>query len=63
MSATLKEVPSPCVNVCQMDPHTGLCRGCTRTIEEIGGWMDFSATEKLAVLEKIEARRRTGVTT
>jgi predicted Fe-S protein YdhL (DUF1289 family) len=46
-----------------MDPGTGLCRGCARTIEEIGGWMDFSATEKLAVLEKIEARRSTGVTT
>ncbi|HEX7791146.1 MAG TPA: DUF1289 domain-containing protein [Afipia sp.] len=56
-------MPSPCVNVCQMDPVSGLCRGCMRTIEEIGGWMDFSNPEKLAVLEKIEARRETGVTT
>ena len=63
MSTTPREVPSPCVNVCQMDPVSGLCRGCMRTIEEIGGWMDFSNPEKLAVLEKIEARRRTGVTT
>jgi predicted Fe-S protein YdhL (DUF1289 family) len=46
-----------------MDPVSGLCRGCMRTIEEIGGWMDFSNPEKLAVLEAIEARRRTGVTT
>ncbi len=63
MSATFKDVPSPCVNVCQMDPNSGLCRGCMRTIEEIGGWMDFSNPEKVAVLEKIEARRGTGVTT
>lgn len=63
MSTTPREVPSPCVNVCQMDPVSGLCRGCARTIEEIGGWMDFSNPEKLAVLEKIEARRSTGVTT
>ncbi len=63
MSTTSRDVPSPCVNVCQMDPVSGLCRGCMRTIEEIGGWMDFSNPEKLAVLEKIEARRGTGVTT
>ena len=34
-----------------MDPVSGLCRGCMRTIEEIGGWMDFSNPEKLAVLK------------
>jgi predicted Fe-S protein YdhL (DUF1289 family) len=55
-----KEIPSPCVNVCQMNPYNGLCRGCLRTIEEIAGWLDLSANEKLAVLQKIEERRRTG---
>jgi len=41
-----------------MDPQTGLCRGCLRTIEEIAGWMDYSASEKHAVLERLDERRR-----
>jgi uncharacterized protein len=43
-----------------MNPFTGLCRGCMRTLDEIAGWLDFSAAEKLAVLESLEERRRTG---
>ncbi|MDH5338586.1 MAG: DUF1289 domain-containing protein, partial [Rubrivivax sp.] len=31
-------VPSPCINVCQMDEATGWCRGCLRTIDEIALW-------------------------
>jgi predicted Fe-S protein YdhL (DUF1289 family) len=31
-----------------------------RTIDEIAGWLDFSAAEKLAVLDSLEERRRTG---
>jgi predicted Fe-S protein YdhL (DUF1289 family) len=45
------------MNVCQMDPQTGFCLGCLRTIDEIAGWMDFSETEKLEVLERLDERR------
>ena len=31
-------LPSPCVSVCSMDPDSGLCRGCFRTLEEIADW-------------------------
>jgi predicted Fe-S protein YdhL (DUF1289 family) len=31
-----------------------------RTLDEIAGWLDFSAAEKLAVLDRLEERRRTG---
>lgn len=58
MNSRGTEIPSPCVNVCQMDPKTGLCLGCLRTIEEIGRWLDYSAAEKLAVLERLDERRR-----
>jgi uncharacterized protein len=43
-----------------MNPFSGLCRGCLRTLDEIAGWLDFSASEKQAVLARIEERRRTG---
>lgn len=58
MSHGFSDVPSPCVNVCQMDPASGLCRGCLRTLDEIAGWLDFSVTEKRLVLDKLDQRRR-----
>jgi predicted Fe-S protein YdhL (DUF1289 family) len=57
LSGKLDEVPSPCVNVCQMDAQTGLCRGCLRTLDEIAGWMDYTVSEKLEVLGRLDERR------
>lgn len=31
-------LPSPCVSVCVMDPDSGVCRGCYRTLDEIADW-------------------------
>jgi uncharacterized protein len=49
-------VPSPCVNVCQMDPGSGLCLGCRRTLQEIADWLEMAPEEKLAVLERAAQR-------
>lgn len=57
MNSPAEQIPSPCTNVCQMDPDTGYCRGCLRTIDEIAGWLDYSNEEKLAVLERLDERR------
>ncbi|MGH7060390.1 MAG: DUF1289 domain-containing protein [Stellaceae bacterium] len=48
---------SPCLGICLMDPATRMCRGCLRTIAEIAGWYDASATEKQAILARLAARR------
>jgi len=50
-------VASPCTSVCIIDPVTGLCGGCFRTLQEISGWIDFSATEKGKVIAALDARR------
>lgn len=55
---TEPEVASPCVNVCQMDPDSGYCRGCLRTIEEITDWLDMSNDEKRAVIAQLEQRKK-----
>jgi predicted Fe-S protein YdhL (DUF1289 family) len=34
-----------------------LCGGCFRTLEEISGWIDFSAAEKRTVIAALDARR------
>jgi predicted Fe-S protein YdhL (DUF1289 family) len=51
------EVDSPCVNVCRMDPVSGYCEGCRRSLEEIACWSAYSAAEKRAVLAQLPARR------
>ena len=57
MNSDRDDIRSPCVDVCQMNPFTGLCRGCYRTLYEIAGWPDFSAPEKLEVLKRLDERR------
>jgi predicted Fe-S protein YdhL (DUF1289 family) len=49
-------VPSPCINLCQMDSTTGLCRGCLRTIDEIVAWSKASDEDKRAVWAEIRRR-------
>lgn len=50
-------VRSPCVRECFLDPATQLCRGCSRTIEEITQWNLISDTERQKILESVRARR------
>jgi predicted Fe-S protein YdhL (DUF1289 family) len=50
-------VPSPCISVCRIDPATGWCEGCLRTIDEIAHWGVFDDDERLAVLAELQQRR------
>ena len=54
---TADEVASPCINVYRMNPDTGLCEGCYRTLDEIAAWSGMSAEERRAVLARLPARR------
>jgi uncharacterized protein len=56
-TAATAAVPSPCVSVCRIDPATGWCEGCQRTIDEIARWSLFSDEEKLAVWADLKQRR------
>lgn len=48
---------SPCIGICLMDPATGRCRGCLRSIAEITRWYGATAAEKRAMLALLERRR------
>ena len=48
---------SPCIAVCIMDPASGFCRGCHRSIAEIAGWLDFTPAEKRRVVATAAARK------
>ncbi|EPE98215.1 DUF1289 domain-containing protein [Rhizobium grahamii] len=47
---------TPCIDVCSIDPKTGLCTGCGRTLAEIGGWMSFSDDERERLMALLPAR-------
>jgi predicted Fe-S protein YdhL (DUF1289 family) len=51
------DVPSPCTNVCTIDPVTGLCVGCLRTLDEIALWSVLDAEAKRAVWAELAIRR------
>lgn len=51
-------VASPCIDVCRMNPSTGLCDGCFRTIDEIAGWSSFDDAQKAEVLKQAQARTK-----
>ena len=50
-------VESPCTSVCDIDPKNGLCKGCSRTKEEIFGWLRYSDSDKRQVLLTINRRK------
>jgi predicted Fe-S protein YdhL (DUF1289 family) len=53
-------VPSPCIDVCEMDARSGLCRGCARTIDEIIAWSKLDDDAKRKVWALLPARRAQG---
>ena len=51
-----ENVPSPCVSVCRMNPRSGLCEGCARTLDEIARWSTMAEGDRRAVWVRIEQR-------
>jgi predicted Fe-S protein YdhL (DUF1289 family) len=50
------EIESPCVEVCVVDPATGFCIGCFRTLDEIAGWSAMSRDDRRRVLAELPGR-------
>ena len=48
---------TPCIDVCEMDEGTGLCRGCGRTIDEIARWAGMSPEERRDIMAVLPARK------
>lgn len=47
---------TPCINVCVLDPATGLCRGCGRNVDEIAAWGTMSEAERMRVMAELPER-------
>lgn len=47
---------SPCIGICTLDPATSLCRGCRRSVQEIGRWLSMSEDERARVVAELPGR-------
>ena len=52
-----RAIVSPCVKVCIVDGASGLCLGCFRTLNEIGGWSALTDDQRAAVMADLPSRR------
>ncbi|MBL6616964.1 MAG: DUF1289 domain-containing protein [Reyranella sp.] len=48
---------SPCIGICTLDPKSGFCLGCKRTVEEIGRWMMLDDRDRQKVLDQLPLRK------
>jgi len=49
---------SPCTKVCTLDPVSGLCIGCGRSLAEIERWPRMSDAERAELMAVLERRLR-----
>ena len=49
-------IASPCTKVCTIDPRSGLCLGCGRTLDEIVRWGRMDEDERRALMATLPAR-------
>jgi predicted Fe-S protein YdhL (DUF1289 family) len=47
---------SPCEKICVVDPPSGLCLGCGRSLAEIARWTAYSDGERARIMAELPAR-------
>jgi len=47
---------SPCEKICAVDPVSGLCLGCGRSLAEIERWTKYSDAERARLMEELPKR-------
>jgi len=52
----MPDIETPCINICILDPLSGLCRGCGRTPGEIERWITLQPTERRRVMADLPHR-------
>jgi len=49
-------IASPCNKVCTVEPVSGLCMGCGRSIMEIANWIGYSDGERTRIMAELPQR-------
>ncbi len=57
MSDGARDVPSPCIAVCELNGEN-ICRGCGRSLAEISEWSLATPARQKAILDCAAQRRQ-----
>ena len=49
-------ISSPCIKVCVIDPASGFCAGCGRTLDEIARWGSMNEAQRLEIMRGLGER-------
>ena len=49
-------IETPCEQICIVDAPSGLCRGCRRSLDEIGRWTAYSDGERRHIMDELPQR-------
>lgn len=49
-------IASPCNKVCTVEPVSGLCVGCGRSVSEIASWIGYSDGERSRIMAELPRR-------
>ena len=52
------KVPSPCTDICRIDPASGWCEGCLRTLDEIAAWGSIDDAARREIWKRLPGRRQ-----
>jgi predicted Fe-S protein YdhL (DUF1289 family) len=50
------KIVTPCKNICDLDEKLYICKTCKRTEDEIASWLDYTPSERKAVMKRIKDR-------
>ena len=51
-----RPIATPCNKVCIVDGPSGLCLGCYRTLQEIGGWGRLTDDQRAEIMAELPDR-------
>lgn len=52
----MKKIQTPCKQICDLDEKLYFCKTCKRTEDEIASWLDYTPSERKAVMKRIKER-------
>jgi uncharacterized protein len=56
MSSSLSVPATPCIKICVVDPLSGLCIGCGRTVAEISLWPEMNNAARVKIMSGLAER-------
>ena len=54
----MAKIQTPCKNICELDEKLYICKTCKRTEDEIASWLDYTPSERKAVMKRIKEKQK-----